>query len=164
MLDSHDELLFRLPDVTYDGRTAVHGSARRVELIELGGHTESDAILWLPSERIVFMGDLLFIERHPYLPHGDHVAHRDALALTLELEPAIVVAGHGPVGGTEGLRAMIRYLDDMEAHGRVLAATGADEARARATPAPPPYRDWWFRNFLPINTWTMVQRAREAAQ
>lgn len=59
---------------------------------------------------------------------------------------------------------MIRYLDGMEARGRALAAAGADEARARTTPAPSVYRDWWFRNFVPINTWTMVQRARATAE
>lgn len=162
MLRSHDELVPTLPSIAFGERLAIHGSARTVELIELSGHTESDVILWLPAERIVFMGDLLFVERHPYLPNGDHVAHRATLNIALQLEPQRVVPGHGPIRGTESLRAMIRYLDDMEAHGRALAEAGATEQQARATPPPAAYADWWFRNFVPINTWTMTQRAAEA--
>ena len=163
MLKSHDHLVLTLPEVTFDERLTIHGTERDVVLIELDGHTESDAVLWLPAERIAFMGDLLFVERHPYLPNGDPDKHRAALRAAVELNPDRVVPGHGPIRGTESIHAMIRYIDDMEAHGRALAASGATDQEARAAQMPPPYRSWWFGNFVPVNTLMMTQRARQAS-
>ena len=69
--DSHDSLRTVLPDLTFEGKMVLHGPARTVELREAGrGHTASDCLLWLPTEKIAFMGDLLFIDCHPYVGDG----------------------------------------------------------------------------------------------
>ena len=107
------------------------------------------------------MGDLLFVERHPYLPDGDPDKHRDALRRTIRLQPLRVVPGHGPIRGLESLEVLIRYIDDMEALGRRLAAQELSDAETRATPVLSQYAAWWFRNFFPPNTLMMTKRARE---
>ncbi len=65
-------LQIRTPNLTFIQRLTFHGTVRTAELIDFaGGHTESDSVLYLPQEGIVFIGDLLSIDFHPYLGGGD---------------------------------------------------------------------------------------------
>lgn len=71
-LDGLPTLRYTLSDVTFDRGMKFHGSKRTAEAVTYGGgHTASDAILYLPDEKVVFMGDLLFVACHPYLADGN---------------------------------------------------------------------------------------------
>lgn len=59
-------LQIRLPTLTFEGTLRLQGTRRSAELISYdGAHSGSDAILYLPEDRVVFMGDLLFVDCHP---------------------------------------------------------------------------------------------------
>ena len=69
----------------------------RIEIYHAGhAHTPGDSFVWLPDYRIVFSGDIVYMDR--MLGIGPQSAHRswieafDALAA---MQPEIVVAGHG---------------------------------------------------------------------
>jgi len=52
VVDTKPILQHRLPNLTFDRRMLFHGSARSAELISFEhGHTESDAVLFLPQEQ-----------------------------------------------------------------------------------------------------------------
>lgn len=54
-----------LPTVIFEEILIVEGSKRKVELHCLGGgHTPSDTFMYLPEEKIVFMGDLVTENLH----------------------------------------------------------------------------------------------------
>ncbi|MCE7986518.1 MAG: MBL fold metallo-hydrolase [Caldilinea sp. CFX5] len=102
---------FRLPTMTFDQRLVLYGARRQVELLTFGsGHSQSDAILYLPEEKIVFMGDLLTIQCHPALQDGDPGELPRILDLVNRLQPQRLVPGHGPVGGPTDLQVMQQYL------------------------------------------------------
>jgi glyoxylase-like metal-dependent hydrolase (beta-lactamase superfamily II) len=104
----------RLPTMTFDQRLVLHGSQRQVELLTYGsGHSQSDAILYLPAEKIAFMGDLLTIQSHPALQDGDPGELPRILDLINRLQPQQLVPGHGPVGGPPDLQVMQQYLAAM---------------------------------------------------
>src|SRR5438093_1089163 len=49
-----------VPNVTFDRELTLHLGEREVRLLWLGrGHTEGDAAVWLPRERVLFAGDLV---------------------------------------------------------------------------------------------------------
>lgn len=105
---------FRLPTMTFDQRLVLYGSRRQVELLTYGsGHSPSDAILYLPEEKIAFMGDLLTIQSHPALQDGDPGELPRILDLVNRLQPQKLVPGHGPVGGPPDLQVMQQYLATM---------------------------------------------------
>lgn len=105
---------FRLPTTTFDQRLVLYGRQRQVELITYGGgHSQSDAILYLPAEKIVFMGDLLSIQCHPALHDGDPGEMPRILDLVKRLQPQTLVPGHGPVGSLSDIQAMQQYLATM---------------------------------------------------
>ena len=136
-------LELRYPDLGFDGRLEIHGRDRRVELRATGrAHAAGDVFMTVPDARVAFCGDLLFIGCHPYLGDGDLADLRLALA-SLEASGAErFVPGHGPVGRAAEVRALVRYIDDVEQ----VAARGEDPAVI-----PDPYRPWAFARFFPAN-------------
>jgi glyoxylase-like metal-dependent hydrolase (beta-lactamase superfamily II) len=111
-----------MPDDVYDGAsTELDLGGRKVELRTFGlAHTRGDQIVWLPAERIVFMGDLAeerIFPIFPWFPPND--VDLDAarwVKILSEVEgwkPKIVVPGHGDVGGAEILAAVRNYMLDL---------------------------------------------------
>lgn len=164
ILDSHGSLRTVLPNVTFEGKLIIHGSARTVELIDIGpGHTEGDLILYLPVERIAFMGDLLFINRHPYIPDGFPQKWVRALEQVKALEIYTAVPGHGPVGNASNLDTMAGYIKALEHLGTDLSLRGATDQDIAAQVMPSEYRLWWFSRFFQPNLKFMVNLAKEQA-
>lgn len=59
-------------------------------------HTPGDSFVWLPEQRIVFSGDIVYTNR--MLRIGSHSAHRSWIAAfetMADKQPKIVVGGHG---------------------------------------------------------------------
>ncbi len=139
-----NRLELRLPDKTFEARHEVKGFDRSCELIELGtGHTESDTILLLRKERIVFAADLVVVGSHPWLAHGDPTAWLAALDRLQELEARVVVPGHGPVAGPAEVEPIRGYIEE-------LLRVAADD-RMNPVDVPRPYARWhdaevFFRN------------------
>jgi glyoxylase-like metal-dependent hydrolase (beta-lactamase superfamily II) len=120
-----------LPNRTFDGRLNLTIGDKAVELTDLGpAHTGSDTIVWLPAERVVFTGDLLFNEGHPIMWAGPVENWIAACEHIAALDPEIVVPGHGPITDVAAVRAMQAYFEYVrgEARGRFEAGMTFDDA------------------------------------
>lgn len=91
-------LQLTLPTETFRGIWRAEGSQRAVECREMGaGHTESDAVLYVPDQQVCFMGDLLVVDGHMRIVDGD-VGHWAAIIEEVKhWNVKWVVPGHGPV-------------------------------------------------------------------
>jgi cyclase len=111
----------RLPDVAIGGSTTVHVGDRCVELRHPGGpaHTTGDLVAWLPDERVLFAGDLVFAGLTPLVFMGSVTGALAAVDWLAALEPDVVVPGHGPVlaGGQ-----IDRVLDEHRRYYRLVLA------------------------------------------
>lgn len=159
LVDLRPTLQLRPPNLTFDERMILHGPDRSVELLNFeNGHTESDIVLWLPEERIAFMGDLLFIGNQPYLGGGDP----DSLCWILEqvsaLEPRLLLAGHGPVGEADSLDVMAQYVRTLDGLARQMAEDGEPEEALAAVSIPEPFGDWLLASFFPGNLLFLYHR------
>lgn len=99
----------RLPDVTITGDTTVHLGDTVVELRHPGhpAHTTGDLVVWLPTERVLFTGDLIFNGLTPLVMAGSVSGALRTLAWITEFDPAHVVPGHGPVFGAAELAGVL---------------------------------------------------------
>lgn len=84
------------PELTFKDTITIEDDSRRLELIRVGpGHTRGDVIAWLPTERIVFTGDLCTTRAQNNL--GDLGMSPDGwlkiLDKLIRMNPAIVVPG-----------------------------------------------------------------------
>ncbi len=100
---------------------------RSFQIIHPGvGHTHSDAIVWLPSERVLFTGDL--VANGPYNAVADSTI--DAWILVLDklraLKPNVVVPGHGPAGGADLIDAQQHYFKTVTDRIDAAVAAGRD--------------------------------------
>jgi len=131
------------PNQTFADQQTFSGGGRSVQLMTYGGgHTESDAFLYLPAERILFAGDLVVIENHPWMGHGNPDAWDRILDRLAALDIATIAPGHGPVGTPDAFGAMRRYLVDIQQIARAGVAAGQSADELAVTPIPPQYADY----------------------
>ena len=60
-------------------------------------HTPEDLVVYLPHEKVLFAGDLVFRGRVPYVGQADSGHWIKALQTLLAFETDIIVPGHGPL-------------------------------------------------------------------
>ncbi|MFI5907955.1 MBL fold metallo-hydrolase [Dactylosporangium sp. NPDC051541] len=89
----------RLPDVAVRDAVTLHAGGTRIDLLHPGGpaHTPGDLVAWLPRERVLFAGDLVFSGLTPLIFMGSLPGAARALDWMATLQPAHLVPGHGPV-------------------------------------------------------------------
>ena len=97
-----------------------------------GGHTESDALLWLPRDRILFAGDLVVTGSHPNLLSGDPERWLGILSEIERLRPERIGPGHGPTATLEAVEEVRDYLTTLQ---RLAEEPGTPEVPSR-------FRDW----------------------
>lgn len=99
------------PTETFDGRLDLQVGDKRVELIEVGpAHTAGDVIIHVPSTRTVYTGDILFIDGTPIMWEGPVANWIAACERIADLEPEVIVPGHGPLTDVRGALAVRDYL------------------------------------------------------
>lgn len=86
-----------LPSVIFEKNLVIQGSKRTVELHCLGGgHSPSDTFLYLPDDKIAFMGDVITENLH--LPIYNPKEFMTILENVRQMDVETVVPGHGEVG------------------------------------------------------------------
>ncbi|MHC5110485.1 MAG: MBL fold metallo-hydrolase [Planctomycetota bacterium] len=108
-----------LPTTLFDERYELNLDGTEVHLIYVGPcHQVGDTIVHLPGEGVVFAGDVVFRQCTPMGWTGSYAKWFRCLDLITGLDPAVVVAGHGPVCGIEGVRELRAYLEYVRAESR----------------------------------------------
>lgn len=119
------------PTKTFSGEYSVQVGTKQVDLIEVGpAHTAGDVLVHVPGDRTVFTGDILFIEGTPIMWAGPVANWIAACDRIIDLEPEIIVPGHGPVTDAAGVRKVQYYLHyiDREARQRYDAGLSVRDA------------------------------------
>jgi len=133
---SLEDTQLTMPDDVYEGPSAtIDLGGRQVEMKTWGlAHTAGDQVVWLPQERILFTGDLAEERMFPIFPWFppndadiDGVRWANILFELAGRAPAIVVPGHGDVGGVDILVAVGDYIVDLRER---VAAAGKSEKNA----------------------------------
>ncbi len=142
-----------LPNITFTDSLRIYGSKRDVLLVECkNGHTGSDAVMILPKEGIVFMGDLLFNERHPWLAGGDPDSWKKFLEkLYADISLKQFVPGHGPVANKEILQVIIKYINNLQQMAKEAVQKGEADSVFVKQAIPATYKNWWYGSFYPGN-------------
>jgi len=121
----------RLPNTTFTGETQRQVGDKIVELIEVGpAHTNGDVLVHVPSDKVVFTGDILFIEGHPILWAGPVKNWINACDRIISMEVDFVVPGHGPVTDNRGVKAVKDYLIYIDTESRKRFESGMSALEA----------------------------------
>ncbi len=102
-------------------RHALTIDGMQLELIWPGkGHYAGDAVLWLPGSRVMFSGDLVYMERMLAIhPTSDAAAWQQSFHVIADMQPQHIVPGHGGPADLAGAkRDTGNYLDWLTANVR----------------------------------------------
>jgi len=113
LLASAESLRLVPPNETFESRVALPGT-RSAELVSFGsGHTQADAVMVLPRERIVLAGDLVVVGVQPSMGSGDPEHWLTVLDEIERMTPERILPGHGPVTSTDGLEETREYVSGV---------------------------------------------------
>ncbi|MFD1773374.1 MBL fold metallo-hydrolase [Paenibacillus rhizophilus] len=142
-------LVYTLPTITFDGQMTIHGSSRTVQLITYGGgHTQSDAFLYLPEEKIAVMGDLVLSKHHPVMMYANPNAWLNILERVEALGVETIIPGHGEVCSMKELHEVKGYINDIVA---LVAEAVHSKKSIDDLVVPQAYQDWYFTTYFKSN-------------
>ncbi len=151
-LDGLPTLKYTLPTETFGERVELGGGRRQAEAVTYGGgHTVSDSLLHLPEDRVLFLGDLLFINYQPYLADGNPVELLRILDRIEALDAKTLVPGHGPVGTPKDISAVRDYVQLLERTVTAVRSKGGNASEAVRVPIAAPFHTWKWRGFYKEN-------------
>lgn len=138
-----DDIVLTPPTRTFEHELGLKVGDKAVRLLHVGpAHSRADTLVWVPADRVVYTGDILFVKVHPTIWSGPVSKWLKACDLMLSWDVDVVVPGHGPLTDKDGIRRLqhyLRYIHD-EARKRFDAGLGYYEAACDI--ALDPYADW----------------------
>ena len=151
-----DGIELALPTTLFDTRYELDLDGTQVHLIYVGPcHQVGDTIVHVPKERVVFAGDVLFRQCTPMGWTGSYEKWFQCLDLLIELDPEVIVAGHGPLCGIEGAREMKAYLEYIRDESKKCSSAGLTSLDAAKRIEFGPYSEW----HAPARLFMNVERA-----
>lgn len=146
------------PTRTFRGELELRVGDKRVRLLELGpAHTKGDVIAYLPDDRIVFTGDILFVDSHPIVWEGPVRNWVRACEALLSLDVDVVVPGHGPLTTKSGVQDTKDYWTRIEAAAKEGYATGASADEVARQLLAEGMGDWGEPHRLVVNVDTIYR-------
>jgi glyoxylase-like metal-dependent hydrolase (beta-lactamase superfamily II) len=143
VLASLPDFTLTFPTAAFSDELIIEGSERSAHLLSFGGgHTDSDTFLFLPDSSVLFAGDLLWVENHPWAGDGHPDEWVSIIYRMKALSPSAVVPGHGTVADFEYARLFTRYLTFLCDMVKQAEATSTSLAKLAETPIPPQYAGW----------------------
>jgi len=142
--DGTEDFKLTLPNVTYSERMALHDYGDTlVEFIYPGpAHTTGDTLVYLPREKIIFLGDIGFFDVAPLNGSGYVEGWIKVCDMILAMDVETIVPGHGPVGGKAELADMRDYLVLIQREAKKRFDAGMSAGRAAADIDLGRYRSW----------------------
>ena len=99
------------PTETFSGEMTLKVGDKTVRLVEVGpAHTRGDVLVWVPGDRVLYTGDMLFNSAHPAIWAGPTSNWIKACGLMLSWNPEVVVPGHGALTDPGCIREFRDYL------------------------------------------------------
>ena len=115
------------PMLSFNDRMEIDLGDQVVQLIyPQGSHTAGSIVVFLPDKKILFAGDILFTNYHPFLAEGDLKGWAKALDFVQSLGATQIIPGHGPISTNQDLQDMKKYLAVFDKKAKQLSAKSQD--------------------------------------
>lgn len=143
-----------LPSETFDGRMDVRVGDKDVQLVEVGpAHTRGDVLVYVPKDRVVFAGDIMFVGAHPAVWSGPVTGWIKACERILAWDVDVVVPGHGPITDKAGVRHFRDYLAYLLAESRKCHEAGMSFEQATDRISLDRWASWGEQERLCVNVY-----------
>jgi glyoxylase-like metal-dependent hydrolase (beta-lactamase superfamily II) len=99
----------------FDGDVIKFESSRIKILKNVQGDTDENTMLWIPGQRILIAGDVVFNDMHVYTAETDGKAREkwlNSLNEIRKLKPSVVIPGHSKVGAPLDASAAVDFTEN----------------------------------------------------
>jgi cyclase len=128
--DQFDQVELKKPQITFTGRLILKKGGREIHFVYLGGHTPATSGVWLPSERVLFTGDVVVVGEHPSLGQSQSKEWLDLLTRLRKMSLKHIVPGHGPLCNVEATEPVSEYIRTMRSKVRSQYRSGRTKSEA----------------------------------
>lgn len=123
-----EKLRAYLPQVTFAEKYDLKLGNQVAKLFYFGpAHTSGDAVVYFPEEKVIFMGDLLFIGRDPLIhrhKNGSSFGLVKTIKAVLALDAEVFLSGHADRATRGDVEAMVKSLEEKQAQIKTMIAEG----------------------------------------
>src|ERR1700692_1418056 len=98
----------------FDGNFVEFEGSKIEVLKHIRGDTDENTMLWIPGQRILITGDVLFNDMHVYTAETDKKARGkwlSSLRKIRALKPSVVIPGHSKVGAPLDARTAVDFTE-----------------------------------------------------
>lgn len=149
------------PTKTFSGRHTLAVGDKPVHLIEVGpAHTAGDVLVHSPKDKVIFTGDILFIDCTPIMWAGPVQNWLRACDLIVDLDVDAIVPGHGPITDKAGVRKVAEYLRFVEREAKQRFDAGMSSEDAALDIALGEYDSWGDAERIAVNVDTCYRSWR----
>lgn len=97
LMPSRENYIVNMPQITFNDRMTLYVGAHTFKLYHTPGHSDSQIAVHVPEERVVFVGDTLFVDVQTWLHSANIDELIDSLHFLKTLDVDYIIPGHGPV-------------------------------------------------------------------
>ena len=151
-----DVFFLRGPNVSFEEKLVFYGEKITVHLQTYQkAHTDGDVIIFIPEEKVLFAGDLLFANVDPWLGSGDPAGWVSIIdEELLKIDFKVVVPGHGKLASKEEFELEKKYIEEIMDLAKNRCNAGEDITQIKREDFSKELQSWnspileWNLNFL----------------
>ena len=115
------------PALTFNDRMEIDMGDQKIEMFFIGhSHTDGSILAYLPDKKVLFAGDILFTNYHPFIGDGNIEEWVKALDYIITMDVEKIIPGHGPLSNKKDIEDMKNYLIAFDMKAKELAAKSND--------------------------------------
>jgi cyclase len=111
------------PTLTFNDTMEIDLGNQRVLLFyPKSSHTDGSILVYLPDKKVLFTGDILFTNYHPFMADGNVKSWVKVLDSIFAMDVEHIIPGHGPISTKKDVQDMKKYLIAFDRKAKQLSA------------------------------------------
>jgi cyclase len=115
------------PDVTTPEMMRIDLGNISVDILFLApSHSDDSVMVFIPRDRVLFSGDVLFTDYYPYMGDGDIIGWVKTLDFIASVPVDKIIPGHGPISAKKNVVEMKDYILAFDQKAKELCSKSND--------------------------------------
>ncbi len=118
------------PNLVFSKNMDLNLGNRTLQIIHVGGHTPGTSVVYIQQEKVLFSGDTIVSNRHPFMGQGNLKEWVKALEEITKMDIETIVPGHGEICTIKEACQLLNYFGEIESELREQKKKGLPKEEA----------------------------------